>query len=83
MKTSLLILRIATTFCVFRLLTAVSPCYAQAWDGREIIPIAPDAWSFMKYGGYTAPDLYTGTLHLSIPLYTYKDRDFEIPLSLD
>ena len=83
MKTLLSILRIITAFCAFRLLITAMPCYAQAWDGREIIPVAPDAWNFLKYGGNTAPDLYTGTLHFSIPLYSYTDPDFEIPLSLD
>lgn len=83
MRTLSCVLRIVTAFCAFRLLTTASLCHAQAWDGREIIPVAPDAWNFMKYGGNTTPDLYTGTLHLSIPLYTYMDSDFEIPLSLD
>ena len=42
---------------------------------------APDAWSFMKYGGQL-PSLYTGTVSVNIPVYVYKDRDFEIPVSL-
>lgn len=84
MKTSLsLLLRIMAACCAFGSLIVVSPCRAQVWDGREMVPVAPDAWNFIKYGGNTTPDLYTGTLHLSIPLYTYKDQDFEIPLSLD
>lgn len=84
MKTSLsLLLRIMAACCAFGSLIVVSPCRAQVWDGREMVPVAPDAWNFIKYGGNTTPDLYTGTLHLNIPLYTYKDQDFEIPLSLD
>ncbi|MCQ2143790.1 MAG: hypothetical protein MJY56_06950, partial [Bacteroidales bacterium] len=35
-----------------------------------------------RYGD-VAPSLYTGTMALSVPVYTYKDPDFEIPISLD
>ncbi len=42
-------------------------------------PLSPQAWSFMHYGSDT-PNLYTGTVNMSIPLYTYKDADFEIPI---
>ncbi len=65
------------------LLLFASPVFPQMYIGKEIVPLAPDVWSFMKYGGQSAPDLYTETLHLSIPLYTYKDQDFEIPISMD
>ena len=41
-----------------------------------------DAWSFIQYGEVN-PSLYTGTLRLSIPFYTYKDPDFELPISFD
>lgn len=41
----------------------------------------PQVWSMVKYGGQT-PDLYTGTVRAEIPIYTYKDPDFEIPISL-
>ncbi|MDR2126642.1 MAG: hypothetical protein LBP63_07420 [Prevotellaceae bacterium] len=33
--------------------------------------------------GIISPDLYTGTLSLSIPFYNYTDNDFDILLSLD
>lgn len=36
----------------------------------------------IKYGDNT-PDLYTGTVSASIPLYTYQDQDFTIPISID
>lgn len=39
-----------------------------------------DTWDFIKYGEVGA-NLYTGTVNLSIPVYTYKDKDFEIPVS--
>lgn len=41
-----------------------------------------DVWNFMKYGD-VGTNLYTGTLNLKIPFYTYKDADFEIPISFD
>ncbi len=47
---------------------------------EEIIQ-APGVGSFMKYGNY-AQNLYTGTAMASIPIYTYKDNDFVIPVSL-
>ena len=41
----------------------------------------PQVWGMIKYGGQT-PDLYTGTVRAEIPVYTYTDPDFEIPVSL-
>lgn len=41
----------------------------------------PDAWMFMKYGP-SKPNLHTGTVSADIPIYVYKDIDFEIPISL-
>lgn len=35
----------------------------------------------IKYGK-TPIDYYTGRVNVSIPLYTYKDHDFEIPISI-
>lgn len=49
---------------------------------NEFTPPSAQASQFTKYGKYN-PQLYTGTLSLSIPIYTYKDKDFEIPVSLD
>lgn len=47
----------------------------------NMIP-SPEIWSFMKYGNIK-PDLYTGTVAVTIPVYVYKDADFEIPISLN
>ncbi len=56
--------------------------YAQyGQDGQIFIP-SPDVWSFMKYGN-TPIDLYRGIAQTSIPVYTYKDKDFELPISID
>ena len=43
------------------------------------IPVisSPQVWSFMKYGNMSSVDMYTGTVATSIPIYTYKDNDFQ------
>lgn len=41
-----------------------------------------ETYEFMKYGSVGAT-LYTGTVNYSVPLYTYKDNEFEIPISVD
>lgn len=50
--------------------------------GTEIIP-STDAWNTMKYRQLYSVGLHTGTITTSIPIYVYKDSDFEIPISLD
>ena len=40
----------------------------------------PKPWSFGE-NVMISPNLYTGTMQLAIPFYTYKDADFEIPVS--
>lgn len=45
-------------------------------------PQSPDVWSMIKYGDANIKH-YNGTLGLSIPVYTYKDPNFEIPVSID
>lgn len=51
-----------------------------AYDQMNAAP-PPETWMFMKYGGQR-PNLYTGTVQVTIPLYNYKDKDFEIPITL-
>lgn len=55
--------------------------HAQSLVMDSYVPTDPQVWSFIKYGGQT-PDLYTGTVRAEIPIYTYKDLDFEIPIAL-
>lgn len=55
---------------------------AQASASNEPVRPSADAWTAVQYGAVT-PSLYTGTLHLSVPLYTYSDPDFEIPISAE
>ena len=41
-----------------------------------------ESYELMQYGKVGATS-YTGTVNYSIPIYTYKDKDFEIPVSID
>ena len=43
---------------------------------------SPEAAAFMKYGEESVNE-YTGTANISIPLYTVKCKDIEIPLVLN
>ena len=49
---------------------------------NEITPVSPTAASFAKYGT-TPVSLYTGIPNISIPIYTIKIRNFELPVSLN
>lgn len=40
-----------------------------------------DVWEFIKYGNVPV-NLYSGMLNLTIPLYQYKDKDFNVPVTL-
>jgi len=58
--------------------------------GQSLEPFNPygifspnvEAWQMIRYGGLT-PSLYTGAMSYSLPLYTYEDPDFTIPISID
>lgn len=54
---------------------------AQMYTEEQTLLPSPQVWSFMRYGS-TPVNLYTGTLAVDIPIYTYKDNDFEIPISI-
>jgi len=45
-------------------------------------PVSPDVWSMIKYGNAEV-NPYSGTVGTSIPIYTYQDDDFTIPISID
>lgn len=58
--------------------------YAQSMDSfREQTDITPsvETWKMTRHGGLS-PSLYTGAMQWSLPLYVYKDYDFELPVSL-
>ena len=42
----------------------------------------PQTKAFMRYGN-NAVDMNTGTLNVSVPIYTYSDNDFELPISVN
>lgn len=68
------------TFLILMAMPAMAS--AQFKIANELQLPSTDAWNFTKYGE-VSPSLYTGTVNLSIPFYTYKDADFEIPVSFD
>lgn len=53
-----------------------------AFSNGYFMPQSPDVWSMIRYGN-AGIDYYSGTLGLSIPVYTYSDSDFTIPISID
>lgn len=61
--------------------STLNSVFAQSKFMDQYIMPDPQVWGMVKYGGQT-PDLYTGTVRAEIPIYTYKDPDFEIPISL-
>ena len=49
--------------------------------GEENKTPSTDTWNFVKHGEIGA-SLHTGTVNLSIPIHTYQDNDFTIPVSV-
>ena len=43
--------------------------------------LSPQTYEFVKYGN-TPVNLYSGEINVTIPIYTYKDQDFTIPIYL-
>ena len=59
-----------------------APMYIHpAFSNGFVNAASPNVWSMIKYGDADV-DLFTGTLGLSIPIYTYEDSDFTIPVSI-
>ena len=50
-------------------------------DGVNM-PASPQAWAMNRYGNENV-DLYSGTVGVNIPIYTYSDNDFTIPVSIN
>ena len=48
---------------------------------EDRLQVSPQVWQFATYGS-KEQQLYTGTVNLDIPIYTYQDPDFEIPITL-
>jgi len=45
------------------------------------IPNSPEAQAFTKYGN-TSVNMYTGTPNIAVPIYTFKGRELDLPISL-
>ena len=54
--------------------------YGQNYDSYIYTP-SPQTWDFMAYGNVPV-STYTGRLDMQIPIYHYKDKDFDIPVSI-
>lgn len=57
--------------------------FAQIPTNADIAPYiaSPQTWAFIRYGD-TPMDYYTGKAMVNVPIYTYKDKDFELPISV-
>lgn len=57
--------------------------YSQWVDPENGIVVEPTVSvnKFMRYGN-TPVSLYTGNIDLSVPIYTYQDYEFDVPISL-
>ncbi|MCI1779549.1 MAG: RHS repeat protein [Bacteroidales bacterium] len=68
--------------CLSAFLMGNTAAFSQLTLINEIKPPSAQAAQFNKYGKYN-PQLYTGKISVSIPIYVYKDKDFTIPVTLD
>ena len=69
------------TFCYAQNNPIIPDYLSSGGVGNNLNTGTPQVWSLLKYGG-SAPNLYTGTVSASIPLYTYQDEDFTLPVVL-
>ncbi|KXX69420.1 hypothetical protein AVL50_19260 [Flammeovirga sp. SJP92] len=44
-------------------------------------PVTPEVWKFLKYDEIPVSN-YTGTANISVPIYTIKNGDISVPISL-
>jgi hypothetical protein len=56
--------------------------FSQDTQLQNFAPKSPEAAAFLKYGEYPV-DVSTGLTNISIPIYTVKTGDFELPISLN
>ena len=59
--------------------------YAQSMEAfsfNKILTPSVESFAISKFGNLS-PSLYTGAMTYSLPIYTYRDGDFTIPVSLD
>lgn len=81
----IIIIKMRSIICLSIILAIVTlPMQVNATDGnhRDYSPKTPEAWSFQQMADIPVGN-YTGTLNMSIPLYTVECGDLEVPISLD
>jgi YD repeat-containing protein len=81
LKSPLRILRAIPMMLVF--LFSLQSVYAQQdfLKTVDLLPPTPDAIAITKFGGINV-NLSTGAINKAIPLYDYKSRDIQFPLSI-
>lgn len=76
-------------FAKFLLTLAIAGVSVMKLDAQSTEPFNPysalspsvESWQMTKSGNLS-PSLYTGAMMYSVPLYTYSDPDFNLPVSL-
>ena len=73
---------LAVAICLFapRVALSATDFYQNQMERSNSVP-TPEVWQFMRYGGQSI-DYFKGTASVNIPIYTYKDQDFELPISI-
>ena len=70
-------------FCsVFHLTASAQETETMADETIFSYSPTPQTWAFIRYGSNPV-DQYTGSASVAIPVYTYKDNDFELPISVN
>ena len=54
---------------------------AYYYTPQNLGTVSPEAAGFSVYGNLSM-DYYNGLFSMELPVYTYKDRDFELPISI-
>lgn len=78
MKKILLLLSISTTFQIY---SQTSPGSRIQNSVNSIAPKSADAAALFRYNE-TPVSLYTGVPNIDIPIYTIKEGDIQIPISI-
>jgi YD repeat-containing protein len=50
-------------------------------DTQKIIPLSPNTAAFARYGEIPVSN-FTGTINLTVPIYTIKTKEFTLPIEL-
>lgn len=63
-------------------LTVMALCSVCGFAQTDFGKVSPQTADFIRHGNIPV-SLYTGQINLSIPLYHIKDKDFDIPITLN